>query len=630
METIRNAKEKYKVGNEIIDLAVILMNKTLILINNKVLNNAERINKEIAAGNLDKLKKLAPVYVEMLKNYMTITSTFNILVADSHATNYARKMILRTALRALEKKQTDDEKTAEYLLNKIMSLEKHIESATKQIITLSNALIPISGGTESKNVESSKKSEKETPAIQDLRGVATILTTMGQKIQTALGEIRLINKTMVRLISKKGSYEHRGGNDDLDVINKGTKARLIKGGMDDTKSGRSKVKIVGGAENDDIYIGGAALDSNIEQKAVWVEMYNHDKLDQRDNPNYANMLNQKLLKIFAVGSSEEMEQMTKMDDNNFIKKIKKDCNLDLILNKQIEGILTGGKLHQLLSYYIKHRNLYAPSKIELKSESFLMSEAEGIKAFSAITFKDDYIDLNKTITEDATVEEKVQYIVTFVKTIMNALDMVDITGIINGAVECIERINDIKTTEQIQITMDDLAKIIELIKSQEDLILERKRIKIEINQLLDAVDEPEGIISKPIKPATPVKGASVGEMANYILEKQLAFRPLLGAFEQTCNDQANALGNLFRKIELLESSHNKDTCLMKSILFVNACVYSEVLPKLLKKRFGKKDNITINLYNDYLNKIAKPPQLYKKELLLNSVKKLAIELVGIE
>lgn len=633
MDTLKKAKEKYKAGTEIIDLAVVLMNKALSMINNKVVSSAERTNKEIAAGNIDKVKKFGPAYVEMLKNYMTITSTMNLLVADSHAANYERKMILRSALKAIEKKKADDKK-ADYLLNKIMTLEKHIESAAKHIVTLSHAIVPISGGNAQKEPKQEPqkevKKEDEMPEIRDMKGVATVLAAMGQKLETALGEIRLINKSVIRLAPKSGSYDHRGGNDDLDSIRSATKSRLIKGGVDENKGSKSKVKIVGGAENDDIYIGGAALDGNLEKKAVWVEMYNKDKLDRRDNPTYSKMLNNKLLSVFAVGSSEEMEQVVAMNDDKFISKMKNDCGLEMILSKQVDGILTGRKLHQLLAYYIKHRNIYAPSKTELKSESFLMGDENGSTAFSAISFKDDYIDLNKTLTEGASVDDKVEYIVSFVRSVMDALELVDSAGIVNKAEECIERINEIKTTEQLHIAMDDLSRVMNVVESQADLLLERKRIKIEIRQLLDAVEEPEGVISRPVKPSEPVKGSSIGEMANYLLEKQLAFRPHLGAVEQTCNDQATTLGNLFRTIELLESSENKDTCLMKAILFVNACVMCEVMPKLLKKRFGKTENETIAKYSEYLRGVAKPPQLYKKELLEESVRKLAQELVGVE
>jgi hypothetical protein len=639
MDTLKKAKEKYKTGTEIIDLAVVLMNKAMSMINNKVLSNAERTNKEIAAGNLDKLKQFGPAYVEMLKNYMTITSTLNLLVANSHAANYERKMILRAAIKFLDKKKEDDKK-ADYLLGKIMALEKHIDGAVKEITTLSHAIIPIAGGSDSKPAKSSKKSPEPTnesdnmPEIRNLKGVATVLTTMSQKLETSLSEIRLINKSVINLVPKKGSYEHRGGNDDLDIIRTAAKTRLVKAEVN-SKNSKSKVKIIGGAENDDIYIGGAALDSNLEKKAVWVEMYNKDKLDRRDNPSYAELLNGKLLKVFAVGSSEEMEQVVGMNDDAFLSKIKKDCGLDSILGKQVEGILTGRKLHQLLAYYVKHRNIYAPSKTELKSESFLMSENDGFPAntaFSAISFHDDYLNLNMTLTENATVDEKVQYIVSFVRAVMDALEKVDNTGIVKQAINCIERINDITSSEQLQIAMDDLTHIMGIVESQSELLLERKRIKTEIRQLLDAVDEPEGIISRPVKPTLPQKGSGIGEMANYLLEKQLVFKPLLGAVEQTCNDQANTLGDLFRKIELLISSENKDTCLMKAIMFVNACVYTEVIPKLLKKRFDKESTFKENVakYSEYLQGVAKPPKLYKKELMKDNVLKLAYELVGVE
>lgn len=660
MDTLKNAKEKYKIGTEIVDLAVVLMNKALKMINDKVLNSAERTNKEIAAGNLDKLRQYGPAYVEMLKNYMTLVTTFNLLVADSHSANYERKMILRAALKLLEKKNMENSDKHDYLLSKILAFEKHIESAAKHIITLSHAIAPISGSAEKKSSQhsgnngqdESSKSESSkahdptevkgpTVIVKDLKGVAAALTAMGQKLENALSEIRLVDKNMVRLVPKKGSYEHRGGNDDLEHISTATKSRLVKGGVDDTHKSRTKVKIVGGDDTDSIYVGGAALDGNLEKKAVWVEMYNRDKLDRRDNPTYAKMLDNKLMSVFAVGSADEMEKVVGMDDSAFVSKIKKDCNIDFILEKQIAGILEGRKLQQLLAYYIKHRNMYAPSKTELKSESFLMSSGNTdidnkntkVAAFSAISFQDDYINLNMTLVENATTNDKLDYIVKFVRTVMEALEKVDIAGIVNQARTCIDKINDVNTPEQLQIAMDDFAKIMNIVENQAPLLLERKRIKMEIMQSLGDVDEPEGVISRPVKPAQPVKGSSIGEMANYLLEKQLAFRPLIGAAEQTCNDQANTLGELFTKIELLESSENKDTCLMKAIMFVNACIYSEVMPKLLEKRFKKNYEAFSDFLKEkvaYLQNVAKPPQLYKKELLESAVRKLAGELVGIE
>jgi len=647
MDTLKKAKEKYKQATSVIDLAVLLANKSLDIINAKVQSNAERVNKELSAGNIDKVRKFGTVYVDMLKNYMTYSSTLNLLVGDSHSANYERKMILRALLKSIESKS---DKKGDYILAKVNALEKHIENSAKNIATLSQAIkgfntdrfsggagnIKKAGGKQGKEVVP-KTPEEQMPEepVKSLADVANVLMSMSRKIEITLSEIRLVNKAALKLVAKKGSFENMR-TQEFDHLHTAAKNKLIKGGMDiDAKRVRQKIKILGGYEGDegDIYVGGGALDQDLEIKAAWLGSYENDKVVMNEKPNYKNMLKKKLLNIFKANTEEELRELANLDDEEFVNKIKVGAGVDMILQTQIETILKSGKLQNLLAYYIRHRNKYAPSKTELKSESFVMDEKTDklqTFAFTAMSFKDDYINLNLSLSENATVEEKLTYILDFVKSVMDALNKVDLQGIANKAVDIFEKINNISTAEQLNIAMDDLAALMKNVEDNKTILLERKRVKVEIFKMLEELNESEGIFVKNRQPEKPHKGGDIEEVANFIFEKQLAFRHVIGAAEQTYNDQASGLAKLFGLLEHLASPDNLDTCLFKSINFTNAALYVEVLPKVLTKRFPKSstnDDKRIEEFYKYLSDKAKLPVMYKKNLDMIAVEDLAKQLV---
>jgi hypothetical protein len=621
MDVLKKAKDKYKLGTSVIDMSVVLTNKAMDLVNNKVLSNAEKVNKELSSGNIDKAKKLGNVYVDMLKNYMTLVSTMNLLVADSHSANYERKMILRKLLRSIESK-TDN---SEYILSKVISFEKHVSSAAQHISTLSLAIKPISGGAE-------KSEDKPDAPVKDLSGVAGILMSMGKKVEMALAEIKLVNKEVLKLVTKKGSFENMR-TDEFDSLQSASRNKLVKGGVEvnNKKRQSGKVKIVGGAENDDeFYIGGANLAQDLEVKATWVESYKLDKLAMRDNPGYAKLMDKKMLDVFKVGSAEELKRVAELGDDDYIEKVTDDCELDGLLQKQIDAIMNGGKLQRLLEYYIKHRNKYAPSKSGLTSETFVMGETAPPEfTFTALSLRDDYINLNLSLTDDSSTDEKLQYIVDFVNIVMKALNKVDIQAVVNKTKVHFTRINDIKTTDQLDDTMDELDNIMKRIESHSEFLVERKRLKVEILKHADDVIENEGMFVKPTK---SIKGTNeIGELADHLLEKQINFRHILGGVEQTCNDQANTLAKLIGSIDSLISPDNKEPCVCKSIDFVVALTYIEVLPKLLKKRFmgraGSEKFKRLEEHRAYLADKAKLPMLYRKKLDTDAIRSIAAQLL---
>ncbi len=602
MDTLKKAKDKYKQATTVIDLAVVLANKSLEIINAKMQSTVEQTNKDIAAGNLEKVQKNG--YANLLKNYMTYCTTFNLLIGDSHSANYERKMILRTLMKGIESKS---DKKSEYILLKVNAFEKHIENSILNIETLSQSIKGITktgsvGGSvegSSKQTKSPQKEVKETkqtdvtqtqtntdqkqPIVKNLKDIAEVFSSMKRKIEIALSEIKLIDKTILKLIVKKGSFENISTK-DYDQVHTAARNKLIKGGMDvDGKRVKQKIRMTGVTGGDQtIYIGGSALDQDLEIKAAWIGSYETDQLAMEEKPQYKNMMKKKLLNVFKVGSEDELVALAKADDETFVNKITTSSGIDAILQKQIEGILASGRLQNLLSYYIKHRNTYAPSKTELKSEAASTNEETG---FVALAVKDDYINLNLSLSETSTIDEKLAYITDFVRIVMTAINKVDIQGIINKVEESFDKINEIKTNEQLSIALDNLDLLMKNIEENASLLLKRKEVKTEIFHVLDELEESEGIFQKPLQPEEPKKGGDIG------------------------------------------ISPTTDTCLYKAINFSVATLYVEVLPKVLTKRF--KSKIQLNKYYDYLADKAKLPTMYKKELNIEEVTKLAVQLVDV-
>jgi hypothetical protein len=371
METLKNARTKYKNGTSLLDLAAKLIIKVIELANRNMLSDVERVNRQITAGELNKLKKFSPVLVEPIKNYMTLTSSFASLVAYSHSANYDRKMIIKTLLKHLQEKAKDDGKRSEYLALKINALEKHFEDALDQLEVIINTVKFFAGmyvkGSSEKEADDDDdaipEKELEMPEVKNLAGIAKILTAMKKKLESHYSEIKSVNKSVRQLVAKKGSAENMRLQ-NYNSFQNHVYSNLVTGGVDPTeKYHLGKTYIIGGNGKVEMYVGGHLTEQDLDVKTTWLTNYQDNEEEILSNENYGRMMNKKLDTIFGG-----IEESIDMEDDDYFEKLLKDCKVEEVLDKEIDNIIESGFLDKLRTYYFKHKRQYIDPDIPTDDE----------------------------------------------------------------------------------------------------------------------------------------------------------------------------------------------------------------------------------------------------------------------
>lgn len=546
METLKKARIKYKNGTSLLDLVTKLIIKVIELANKNLLNDAERVNHQITTGDLSKLKKFTPVLVEPLKNYMTLTSSFSALVASSHAATYDRKMIIKTLLKHLQEK-TKDETRSEYLTIKVNALEKHFENALDHIGIIITAVkyfasMYVKGGEDEK--------ELDIPEVKNLTGIAKVLESMKKKLESHYSEIKSINTSVRQLFTKKGSYENMLSQ-QYDSLRSDIYANLVTGGVDpNEKYHLTKTYIIGGDGNVEMYVGGHLVEQDIDIKTTWLTNYEESE-----------MMNKKLDKIFG-GVDESVE----MCDDDYFEKLLKDCNIDEVLEKELDNVVSSGFLDYFRNYYFKHKRQYIDPSIP----------ADAPKS-------DEYFKFDREM--GTTANEKLEYVTGYMTKLLDALDQIDVAAVLLKAENNFKDIKDIKTSDQLNDALKKLQDSVEAAIAKKDLMSNRRELKAKIRKYIqEALEEPTvgGRIKKLTKPG---KEASKKTKAEYLLKREMSVKDALGSTEHHSLDKAKALCQAVRSVKLLVSPDNKDSCICKSINLVCGLVNADVLEKLLNSRF---------------------------------------------
>lgn len=562
METLKKARIKYKNGTSLLDLAAKLVIKVVELANKNLLSDAERVNRQILEGDVSKLKKFAPVLVEPLKNYMTLTSSFASLVASSHSATYDRKMIIKTLLKHLQEKTKDvSGKRSEYIATKINALEKHFENALDQLGVIITTVkyfssMYLRGAAEKKNEdEELDEQELDMPEVKNLTDIAKVLSAMKKKLEAHYSEIKAIDKSVRQLVTKKGSFENML-KQQYDSFRDHAYSNLITGGVDPTEEYHlSKAYIIGGDGKVEMYVGGHLVEQNIDVKTTWLTNY-QDNIDEISNDaEYAEMMNKKLNRIFG-GIDESIE----MCDDAYFDKLLKDCKVDDVLQCEIDNILNGEFLDDLSKYYVKHKKQYVSGSDDITSdESFKFTAEMG-----------------------ESTEDKLNYITNYMIKFLDALDELDVTAIRLNAEKQFKHLNKAQDlSEEMRVLNDS----VEMIEKTKDLLYTRRKLKQKIREYIERALNESNFGGKFKKIAKPTMGASIEEKADYLLKREMSVRAALGGEEHTVLERASALCQAVRCAKSLISPSNKEPCICESINLVKGLVYTDILNKLLEKRF---------------------------------------------
>ncbi len=584
METLKKARLKYKNGTSLLDLATKLIIKVIELANKNLLNDAERVNHQITTGDLSKLKKFTPVLVEPLKNYMTLTSSFAALVASSHVATYDRKMIIKTLLKHLQEK-TKDETRSEYLSLKVSALEKHFENALDYLGIIISAVKYFA----SMYVKGADEVTDE-PEVKNLSGIVKVLESMKKKLEAHYSEIKSINTSVRQLFAKKGSYENMLSQ-QYDDVRSTVYASLVTGGVDPNEEYHlAKTYIIGGDGNVEMYVGGHLVEQDIDIKTTWLTNYENNE-----------MMNKKLNKVFG-GIDEAVE----MCDDDYFEKLLKDCNVDEILEKEIDNIISSGFLDYFRNYYFKHKKQYIDPST------------------------DEYFKFDKEM--GTTVNEKLEYVTSYITKLLDALDQIDVAAVLLKAESNFNEVKKIETSEQLDSSLKKLQESVNSAIAKKDLLSNRRELKAKIRKHIQDALEETTVGGKFKKFDKPLADASSNTKAQYLLNREMSVKGALSSAEHQSLDKAKSLCQVVRSVKLLVSPDNKDSCICKSINLVCGLVNADVLDKLLRTRlksFQKNKEGEVKKAKNTLMEVGglKNVVLYDEKLQTKKITDIAMKLL---
>jgi hypothetical protein len=569
METLKNARTKYKNGTSLLDLGVKLIIKVIELANKNMLGDADRVNRQIKDGDLSKLKKFSPVLVDPLKNYMTLTSSFASLIASSHSANYDRKMIIKTLLKHLQEKTKDiSGKRADYLSLKVNAMEKHFEDALDQLEVVINAVkffagMYVRGAAEKPDDEADdlEEGELEIPEVTSLSGIVKVLAAIKKKLESHYSEIKSMNKNIRQLFAKKGSFENML-TQQYDNFRSHVYANLITGGVDPKEDYHlGKTYIIGGNGKIEMYVGGHLTEQDIDVKTTWMTAYQDNSKEMTNNPSYEAMMNKKLDRIFGG-----IEESINMDNDEYFEKLLKDCKVDEVLDTEIENILKSGFLEKFRDYYFKHKRQYLDSDPD---------EDDTPKS-------DEHFKFEREIGDST--DDKLTYITDFMSAILNALDQIDVAAITLSAEK---HFTHLKDADNLVAELETLDGSVKMSQEKRELLFNRRDLKAKIRKHIDEALEESAIGGRFQKLDKPSTDESIGTKTEYLLKRQMSVKGALNASEHASLDKARGLCQAIRSALSLMSAENKDSCICKAVNLVKGLVYADTLDRMMKEVVAK-------------------------------------------
>ena len=559
METVKKAQAKFKSCTVVIEFATTLINKSLALVNEKLLNDVKFVNRQIDSKNVSKLK--TPVLTVQLQNYMTLTSSLNLLISYGQNAAYDRKLVIRTLKRHIELKTKDDGKRANYIDRKLNLMEERIESSIAQLETI---ITSIKYFSTQGFVKGAEEPEERTPyEVKDLSDVAKYLSGMKSKIESTFAEVKSIMKPIRELFSKKGSYEAMLVQ-DFEALVDSISDRRIGGGLTNDYA-ESEAVTIGGT----VYYGGYSSDSDLNKKMTWTEFCRSAVVGGDVEDDSLEMVNNNIINLFGVNSKTELAEFVDMPVVGKFEKFSEDLQLDKLLKHQLDLAMT--KLPELEQYYHKHRDQYVMEDVTDEPEL------------------PDVPESNRT-------EDRLAYVCNHIRTMVNAIDEVDKRAIQLEVKKEFERVDSTMGSSDIEEEIDNLhQRCIDLCNKP---VLNRKATKTEILTHLDAAENENTIMLLPRNIPKPKDGTVLG-MADYLIDQQMSMTPGLESAEKTYIERSTELGEALKTMDYLMSPDEKDPCVCKAIGCVKAVLCSDLYKKLattdkLKEKISKSKSLVLD------------------------------------
>lgn len=561
--------EESKKLTKLIDFAIIVLNKVLPIINEKMANKSAEMLDFINTNNLIALKKKFSNWNEIVKNFTNFTTCLNNMIASNLAITYNRKSL----------------KFINFVNNNIGKdfFQKKIDLLEKNIIIfleMGNSLI-LSLKYFAENLDYIPK-KNENDSIKSLSDIVRIINETLNKIEkSGLPKTKQELKELLQNSNLElNSGKKTGGSDG------------IYQDINELVSLQEKVnefKIQGGYEKNNYYniiLGG--VEPNVVISGFHVEHY--------------------IQSIFTKFEliKDDIKNNKNTDLNEFYEKIKPLASLSL--NKLMEHILIeSGAIENLFNEYISlaHNILpnllnYYISKSNITNQSLsIEDEIVNLNAKINISLKssdDNKEEFNISLSFDtgnisSSIKDLLKVLLTLIKKINNE----DNNKIKNLLENTFELMNQIHSDEEFENIKKEVETAIPKIYNNKELFNKRESTKKEIIERIKRIEnlfslEPKiGKVNIPKFKYSSSDEGKLQELEN-IIQLLNILAPELKEIEIYYDSLAQAITDVIVKINYLISPKVKETCIKFPEFYNNIGLQIVLLEKLAKKRFNKSLN----------------------------------------
>lgn len=636
--------EDYKNLTKCTGFIVIILEKTILIINDKLLGLSSELISFVNSNNVIGLKKKHLIWLELVKNYTNLCTAFNNLNSFNYNINYNRKLVIH--------KTAEKNKTVDKIDKKIKSIE---ESCNKFIEYTKTALSSLN--YLSKNLDITKVNlGNKVESLNDIYQVIDkAITNFDKKF---FPKVKQINKELLSENTKTGSYEQ------LEFLNSLTDN--VKGYLTENNLNSNNYQIVGGLDdyNSNVVVGGFCIDEYIRSLYIKYELIKKD-LTEFSNLE-SNQLDYNKLQDYYNNIIVKLQpylELLNLNNNDLLLHIVNNSGCLTNIFNQLNTMVKV-EIPKLLQYHINRFN-------EVNKLSIKLLEQDNETELN-IVYKDSNGDLNESIhvtTDLLTCNHNNNYtcnyktitskVLNTITNIFNLINIADVKRILKEVKTIFKNYSEIKNVEQTNIAINDVSTDLDTILDVNNFTFENRKnskesIKKQINLINHTINTNINVekitLNKPLsfllKENTNDKNVNLlNKMLNlnnrfeYFINNVTLFKNNAKNYETYFNNLVELLYNLSNEISTLINPDNKHTCIKRPMLVITTALRIVLLQNITKKRFNQDLN-SQSLDNQKLNNITKNITLlnqmlecdinefYTNELNLKKIEECAKNAVG--
>jgi|GEM_PF-4439138 len=571
----------YKNLSKTSDFIVLVADKVILIINDKMTEYAG-VLKQGSKKNFD--------WVELIKEYTTLsTSLFN-MVGFDHTINYSKKSLLKELIKG---------KNADYIKKKIEALTNASIKFIEHTHVFLNSL---------ENLSKSLEFPSTSKEIKDLYGVFELIKQTLETLEKKhLPKVLQANSEILEGTTKEGSFE----NNSFLSIQDHLKNFSISGGFEN--SAHYQV-ILGGSDESKVMIGGFHAENYLKQQFIKL------RLIQQDLKNLSNKEIEEYLNLHSDFISNLINQANSTNEGVFQNLLLKSGVLDNLFQQFTDLCIV--EIPYLLEYHIK--------RFQGKTKDLFLETNTNDTQIRA-NYKDEYGNVKIRAQWDPNnIHQSIESALQGIKDIFKLIDSADFTKITRDAKLAFKFLSQITNFEDFEKEYKNLQEDIKII-DQEDFSFEsRKNAKNAIKQKIAKIENLNHFpkLTKIIR----VNHKKLNQLseAEYILDLMSAMIPTAKNYEIYCDQIVTEIYNLITEINTLISPDNKFTCIKRPTLIIITGLKAVILDRL-QKRFPKSDTEALQkIIKNITSQIGNINLFYdsKNGLNLSEIEKVTKEIVG--